>query len=81
MITVKVDNDNPMKAIQKLKQIMMKENTFVELKRKQFHVKPSEAKRLKRKEAERQRNKDEIKLIKMLERNADAIFPEEFKTN
>ena len=73
MITVKIghkDNNQGkvIKAMQKLKQIVSREGTLNEVKRRRYFVKPSMQKRLKREEAERQRIKDIRKDIKQAER-------------
>jgi len=68
MITIKVGhNQDPMRAIQKLKNKLIQEGLFQELKKRKHYVKPSMAKRLKREEAERQRVKDFRKLIHQAE--------------
>jgi len=57
MITIKVGhNQDPIRAIQKLKNKLINEGLFQELKRRKYYVKPSMAKRLKREEAARQRS-------------------------
>ena len=59
MITIKVGhNTDPIKAIQKLKNKLIQEGLFQELKRRRFYAKPSLKKRLKREEAARTRVKD-----------------------
>ena len=73
MITVKIghkDNNQGkvIKAMQKLKQIVSREGTLNEVKRRRYFVKPSMQKRLKREEAERQRINDIRKDIKQAER-------------
>ena len=73
MITVKIahkDNNQGkvIKALQKLKQIVSREGTLNEVKRRRYFVKPSMQKRLKREEAERLRIKDFRKDIKQAER-------------
>ncbi len=73
MITVKIgykDNNQGkvIKAMQKLKQIVSREGTLNEVKKRRCYVKPSMQKRLKREEAERQRIKDMRKEIKQAER-------------
>jgi small subunit ribosomal protein S21 len=75
MITVKIghkDNrDNQgkvIKALQKLKQIVSREGTLNEVKKRRYFVKPSMQKRLKREEAARQRIKDIRKDLKQIER-------------
>ena len=59
MITIKIGhNQDPIRAIQKLKNKLISEGLFVELKRRRFYAKPSLKKRLKREEAARTRVKD-----------------------
>ena len=73
MITVKIghkdsDQRNIIKALQKLKQIVSREGTLNDVKKKRYFTKPSMKKRLKREEAERQRIKDFRKEVKQIER-------------
>ena len=64
MITIKVGhNTDPIRAIQKLKNKLIQEGLFQELKRRRFYAKPSLKKRLKREEAARTRVKDFRKQI------------------
>ena len=64
MITIKVGyNTDPIRAIQKLKNKLIQEGLFQELKRRRFYAKPSLKKRLKREEAARTRVKDLRKQI------------------
>ena len=64
MITIKVGhNTDPIRAMQKLKNKVIAEGLFQELKRRRFYAKPSLKKRLKREEAARTRVKDQRKLI------------------
>ena len=64
MITIKVGhNQDPIRAIQKLKNKLISEGLFQELKRRRFYAKPSLKKRLKREEAARTRVKDQRKAI------------------
>ena len=59
MITIKVGhNQDPNRAIQKLKNKLISEGLFQELKRRRYYAKPSLKKRLKREEAARTRVKD-----------------------
>ena len=59
MITIKIGhNQDPIRAIQKLKNKLIQEGLFLELKRRRFYAKPSLKKRLKREEAARTRVKD-----------------------
>ena len=44
--------------MQKLKQLVSKEEVITTVKKKRYYMKPSVAKRLKSKEAHKQRNKD-----------------------
>jgi len=64
MITIKIGhNQDPTRAIQKLKNKLISEGLFQELKRRRFYAKPSLKKRLKREEAARTRVKDQRKLL------------------
>ena len=65
MITVKVRRgDDPNRAMQKLKNLVIKEGLYKELKDRRYFAKPSLKKRLKREEASRTRVKDEKKAIR-----------------
>ena len=64
MITIKIGhNQDPIRAMQKLKNKLIGEGLFAELKRRRFYAKPSLKRRLKREEAARTRVKDQRKLI------------------
>ena len=64
MITIKIGhNQDPNRAIQKLKNKLIAEGLFQELKRRRYYAKPSLKKRLKREEAARTRVKDFRKQI------------------
>ena len=64
MITIKIGyNQDPQRAMQKLKNKVIAEGLFQELKRRRFYAKPSLKRRLKREEAARTRVKDQRKLI------------------
>ena len=64
MITIKIGhNQDPKRAVQRLKNKLIQEGLFAELKRRRFYAKPSLKKRLKREEAARTRVKDQRKLI------------------
>ena len=64
-ITIKIRRgDDPNRAMQKLKNLVIKEGLYKELKDRRYHRKPSLKKRLKREEAARQRVKDEKKAIR-----------------
>ena len=59
MITIKLrPNDHVERAITKLKNTVIKEGLYAELKRRRYYAKPSLKKKLKREEAARQRVKD-----------------------
>ena len=65
MITVKVRRgDDPNRAIQKLKNLVIREGLYKELKDRRYFRKPSLKRRLKREEAARTRVKDEKKAIR-----------------
>ena len=65
MITIKVRRgDAPNRAMQKLKNLVIKEGLYKELKDRRYFAKPSLKKRLKREEAARTRVKDEKKAIR-----------------
>ena len=64
MISIKIGhNQDPVRAMQKLKNKLISEGLFQELKKRRFYAKPSLKKRLKREEAERQRVKDYRKAV------------------
>ena len=59
MITIKLKpTDKPERAITKLKNAVIKEGLYKELKDRRYYAKPSLKKKLKREEAARQRVKD-----------------------
>ena len=65
MITIKVRRgDDPTRAMQKLKNLVIKEGLYKELKDRRYFAKPSLKKRLKREEASRTRVKDMKKAIR-----------------
>ena len=64
MISIKIGhNQDPVRAMQKLKNKVIAEGLFQELKRRRFYAKPSLKKRLKKEEAARTRIKDQRKLL------------------
>ena len=72
MITIKLKpNDRPERAITKLKNIMIKEGLYKELKDRRYYAKPSLKKKLKREEAARQRVKDLHKDIRAAQREEE----------
>ena len=75
MITIKIGhNQDPNRAIQKLKNKLIQEGLFQELKRRRFYAKPSLKKRLKREEAERTRVKDYRKKLARARQEEDNLF-------
>ena len=73
MISIKVGhNKDPMRAVQKLKNKLIQEELFVELKKRRYYAKPSLKKSLKREEAERQRVKDYRKSIRQAQQRNDG---------
>ena len=73
MITIKVGhNQDPARAVQKLKNKLIQEELFVELKKRRYYAKPSLKRRLKREEAERQRVKDYRKSIRQAQQRNDG---------
>ena len=65
MITIKIGpKQDPKRAMQKLKNILINEGLFIELKKRKYYAKPSLKKRLKKEEAARQRVKDKHKAIR-----------------
>ena len=65
---------NNFKTLQKFKNRVNDEGILSELKKREFFIKPSLKKKLKRENAERQRVKDVHREIKNLEKNSDEIF-------
>ena len=65
MITIKIGpRQDPKRAFQKLKNKLINEGLFVELKKRKYYAKPSLKKRLKREEAARQRVKDHHRAVR-----------------
>ena len=68
MITIKIGPKlDPKRAMQKLKNKLINEGLFVELKKRRHYTKPSLKKRLKREEAAKQRVKDFRKAVRKAE--------------
>ena len=68
MITIKIGpKQDPKRAIQKLKNKLINEGLFVELKKRKHYLKPSLKKKLKREEAAKQRTKDFHKAVRKAE--------------
>jgi ribosomal protein S21 len=68
MITIKVKrNENINRVLQRFKAAVMSEGTMKTVKDKSHFVKPCLKEKLKRENAQRQRKKDEMKLIRQIE--------------
>jgi ribosomal protein S21 len=68
MITIKVKhNENINRVLQRFKAAVMSEGTLKTVKDKSHFVKPCLKEKLKRENAQRQRKKDEMKLIRQIE--------------
>ena len=68
MITINIGpKQDPKRAIQRLKNKVIAEELFVELKRRKHYLKPSARKKLKREEAAKQKVKDRNKAIRRAE--------------
>ena len=75
MITIKIGhNQDPNRAIQKLKNKLIAEGLFQELKRRRYYAKPSLKKRLKREEAARTRVKDFRKQVARARKEDDNYY-------
>ena len=75
MITIKIGhNQDPVRAMQKLKNKLISEGLFQELKRSRFYAKPSLKKRLKREEAARTRVKDFRKAVARARKEDDTYY-------
>ena len=68
MITIKVRrNENVNRVLSRVKAAVMSEGIMKAVKEKSHFVKPCLQRKLKREEAQRQRMKDEMKLIRQVE--------------
>ena len=68
MITIKVGpKQDPKRAMQKLKNRVIAEELFIELKKRRHYLKPSARKKLKRENAAKQRKKDFNKAVRKAE--------------
>ena len=75
MISIKLKpNDSMERAMTKLKNIVIKEGLYKELKDRRYYAKPSKKKRLKREEAARQRVKDQHKDIRAALRDEENFL-------
>ena len=78
MITIKIGpKQDAKRAMQKLKNRVIAEELFVELKKRRHYLKPSARKKLKREEAAKQRKKDFNSAV----RKAEAQEQEEKEKN
>ena len=74
-ITIKLKpNDRPERAFTKLKNIVIKEGLYKELKDRRYYAKPSLKKRRKREESARQRVKDQHKDIRAALRDEENFL-------
>ena len=77
MISIKIGpNQDPKRAMQKLKNRVITEELFIELKKRRHYLKPSARKKLKREDAAKQRKKDFNKAV----RKAEAQEYEDYYT-
>ena len=75
MISIKLKpNDHVERAITKLKNTVIKEGLYKELKDRRYYAKPSKKKRLKREEAARQKVKDLHKDIRAALRDEENFL-------
>ena len=75
MITIKIGpKQDAKRAIQKLKNRVIAEELFVELKKRRHYLKPSARKKLKREDAAKQRKKDFNKAVRKAESQMNEDF-------
>ena len=75
MITIKIGpKQDTKRAIQKLKNRVITEELFIELKKRRHYLKPSARKKLKREEAEKTRKKDFNKAVRKAEQQLIEDF-------
>ena len=68
MISIKIGpNQDPKRAMQKLKNRVITEELFIELKKRRHYLKPSARKKLKREDAAKTRKKDHNKAVRKAE--------------
>ena len=74
-MTIKIRrNENPTRAISRLKNLMMKEGVLNDLKGRRYYHKPSMKRRLKKENAARQRVKDRHREIRALQREEENFL-------
>ena len=77
MISIKIGpNQDPKRAMQKLKNRVITEELFIELKKRRHYLKPSARKKLKREDAAKTRKKDFNKAV----RKAEQQYNEDYYT-
>ena len=75
MISIKIGpNQDPKRAMQKLKNRVITEELFIELKKRRHYLKPSARKKLKREEAAKTRKKDFNKAVRKAEQQLIEDF-------
>ena len=75
MITIKVKrNENMNRVLQRFKAAVMSEGTLKTVKEKSHFVKPCLKEKLKRENAQRQRKKSEMKLIRQIENEQNEWY-------
>ena len=75
MLSVRVrPNESPERAISKLKNLVIKEGLYKEIKDKRYYTKPCIKRKLKREAAQRQRVKDYHKEIKAAQREWESFL-------
>ena len=75
MITIKIGpKQDTKRAIQKLKNRVITDELFIELKKRRHYLKPSARKKLKREEAEKTRKKDFNKAVRKAEQQLIEDF-------
>ena len=75
MITIKIGpKQDAKRAIQKLKNRVIAEELFIELKKRRHYLKPSARKKLKREDAAKQRKKDFNKAVRKAESQMNEDF-------
>ena len=75
MLTIRLRaNDNMERSISKLKNLLIREGIFKELKDRRYYAKPSVRKKFKREEAARQRIKDIHKELRSAEREYEEFL-------
>ena len=74
MISVRNKSRNNQKLLTQFKSLVNAENIIEDYKKKQYYIKPSLKKNLKREAAERQRAKDLLEEIRDIQKHWDDLF-------